>query len=371
MYFVSNNWIDGTLRCHRFLSYQMWCCLLESTSIIAQWNWTFKSMVGWHARFLRTFGHLKSIAVLHRLLLPHHVNFIRRSQALLISQKGMLETLRRGRTFLRINLQHKFKEILKQKMHLTPSIFDKLVQSVKIFHIMSCWRSCGSGGPSKSHLFSLYVQFFFLISIFVQLRRNCFISALLGHLKRNGAALFLNHGQMFQIVFIWRVKEELARVKLNQNASHWPDVTFFVPRSIFEDNLRRAILSRINYQRMAFIFVGGPSKINQSYICVQWSLPHSLWSIWLRSLWLWTYRLLGIVLVVQERSWGLDWKLERGNGRGANVCEWRPSCLRRHLYWIQIVVAVCGGRLLYEERIWVEKILVGCCYGQLSQLWSL
>ena len=191
----------------------------------------------------------------------------------------MLETFRRRGTLLRVNLQHKFKEILKQKMHWTPPILNKLVQSVEIFHIVSRWRSCGSCGPSKSHLFSFYVQLFLFVSIFVQLSPNSFIATLLGHLKGNGSALFFNHGQMFNVVFIWGVKEKLTRVKLNQNASHRPNVTLFVPRSIFEDYLRRSILPRINYQRMSFILVSCPAKIDQPHICIVWSLPYSLRSI--------------------------------------------------------------------------------------------
>ena len=58
------------------------------------------------------------------------------------------------------------------------------------------------------------------------------------------------------------VKEELARVKLDHDTRHGPDVTFLVPSLVLEDNFGRAVLSSIDDSCVPLVLISCTSEVN-------------------------------------------------------------------------------------------------------------
>ena len=60
-----------------------------------------------------------------------------------------------------------------------------------------------------------------------------------------------------------RLEEQLTRVNLGKDARHGPYITLFIPVTVLKDNLRRSVLPRRDYIRMALVGVSCPSEVDQ------------------------------------------------------------------------------------------------------------
>ena len=59
------------------------------------------------------------------------------------------------------------------------------------------------------------------------------------------------------------LEKQLTRVNLRYYARHGPYITLFIPVTVLKDDLRRSILPRRDYIRMALVGVSCPSKVDQ------------------------------------------------------------------------------------------------------------
>jgi len=58
------------------------------------------------------------------------------------------------------------------------------------------------------------------------------------------------------------VKVEFACVELKKYARHRPNIRFFVPAVVLEDDFRRPVLSSVDYQSVLFEAKSGAPKVN-------------------------------------------------------------------------------------------------------------
>ena len=73
---------------------------------------------------------------------------------------------------------------------------------------------------------------------------NLIIVTVLGHVEWYRAALFLDHGKMFNVLI--SVEEKFPSVKLDQYTGHRPDITLLVPNLILKNHLWSSILSGVD-----------------------------------------------------------------------------------------------------------------------------
>ena len=94
----------------------------------------------------------------------------------------------------------------------------------------------------------------------MQLSLDIFIVTSLRHLQRNRPTLLFYHGQVLQVLI--SVEEQLTRVELYEDAGHGPNITFLIPRQVFQDDFRRAILSSIDNEGVSFMLICRTAKID-------------------------------------------------------------------------------------------------------------
>ena len=105
----------------------------------------------------------------------------------------------------------------------------------------------------------------------MELTLELVIAASLSHSQWYGSTLFLDHGEVLQVLI--SVKKEFAGVQLYENTCHGPDIALFIPSVIFEYYLRCSILSCVDNKGVPFMFICCTSKVNDLYFTRGWFVP--------------------------------------------------------------------------------------------------
>lgn len=173
-----------------------------------------------------------------------------------------------------VNLQHRLDERLELDVLFAPFISDDLVQGQHVLHVVPTFLLSGRFWPSQATACLLDVHLHLMGCFDFQIVLNLVVFALFSQVVGDRPTLFLNHGQVLQVLV--RVEEKLARVEFDENACHRPHVRSFIPFTCLQDDLRSPVLSRVYNGCVALVFECGPSEVNQPDLSVSWPVPRTL-----------------------------------------------------------------------------------------------
>ena len=94
----------------------------------------------------------------------------------------------------------------------------------------------------------------------MELTLELVIAASLSHTQWYWSTLFLDHGEVLQVLI--SVKKEFAGVQLYENAGHRPYIALFIPCVIFEYDFWSPILSCVNDEGVSFVLIRRTAKVN-------------------------------------------------------------------------------------------------------------
>lgn len=159
------------------------------------------------------------------------------------------------------------------KLHvLFAKVFShQFVKSEHVLHENHRVSVSSSSRPPESMLTLLYLHFRCRWVRTVELLLEFIIGAFLRHPARYWARLLFNHRKMLYVFM--RVEKQLTCVELNHYASHRPNVTWFIPHQIFEDNLWCSILPSVYDKSVPLFVIGSASEVNHSDIRTNRTIP--------------------------------------------------------------------------------------------------
>ena len=132
--------------------------------------------------------------------------------------------------------------------------FNNLFNSKQLFHPLYTF-------PARSVLRPIKISPILhkILLTHCKIKLKMFILSPNPHPFRYTPTNLLNHSQM--LIIFMRRKQQFPRIKLNNNTSNTPNITYFSPSTASQNNFRCSILSSINYIRMILVFKSGPPKV--------------------------------------------------------------------------------------------------------------
>ena len=188
----------------------------------------------------------------------------------------MLQALACSWPLLWIHLHHELEQVEEDRVLLVEASLNKLLQR---FHL----QPRGVAGipafdrrPVNAHFIQLTESVLYLngATVLKVNRPEVLAGALLSHPLRRGPALFLNHGEVLDL--LTSLIKQLASVHFDENADHGPYIALLGPLATRQDDLRCAVLSSIDNTVVLLMIISGAAEVNDLDCVVQRTLPHAL-----------------------------------------------------------------------------------------------